>query len=192
MADLCNEPHPSEPDILCDKALPCLGYHENIAARLTWDGIPLPEQSTAARKKERAEQIASDAKPTKAVGPPVAARNTEIPTQKPYAGSSGWSGSETSQARADHADTSGQTTNRQRTVYAMIEEAAESGVIWREVADRTGWHHGTVSGALSVLHKGGLVARLSDTRNGCKIYVAPEYVGSRSVEAQGRRASSDR
>lgn len=80
MTDVCNEPHPDHPDILCDKAMPCLGYHENIPAALTWDGLPLPEKQTAETKSKRMTQIASAATPQKMVGPPVAARITDPPS----------------------------------------------------------------------------------------------------------------
>jgi DNA-binding MarR family transcriptional regulator len=63
----------------------------------------------------------------------------------------------------------------------LLEEARIEGLTWRELSDRTGWHHGTASGALSVLHKEGLIARLEERRDRCQIYVLPEFVLGREV-----------
>ena len=53
-----------------------------------------------------------------------------------------------------------------------------------DVRDTT-LHHGRVSGALSVLHKVGKLARLTETRDKCKVYVLPEYVNGRPTEPHG-------
>lgn len=100
----------------------------------------------------------------------------------PYAGTSGWSGSGTSESRARRADRDGRTQDRQATVLRLLGSSMSDGMTWKEVADTTGWHHGTTSGALSVLHKTGRICRLAETRNRCKVYVMPEYVYSRTVE----------
>jgi hypothetical protein len=54
------------------------------------------------------------------------------------------------------------------------------------LADICGWHHGQASGALSDLHKAGLIARLVERRNRCSVYVLPEHVGGRATAAHGR------
>lgn len=105
----------------------------------------------------------------------------------PYAGTSGWSGSATSKQRAARADRDGTTSVRQSSTIAALREAGYTGLTWAEVADRMGWHHGTASGALSVLHKEGLIARLAVSRDRCRIYVLPEYVGDRPTEGHGRK-----
>jgi hypothetical protein len=97
-------------------------------------------------------------------------------------------GSPTSEARARHADEGGTTTKRQARVLGLLAEAGAHGRTWREVAAATGWHHGQVSGALSVLHKEGRIARLTQTRARCSVYVLPAYVGDRPTEAPGRQA----
>lgn len=104
----------------------------------------------------------------------------------PYAGTSGWSGSETSHERAVSEDESGTTTERQGRVLAILAAAGRVGATWREVADSTGWHHGQASGALSVLHKRDRVARLAERRNKCQVYVLPEYVDGRETKPHGR------
>lgn len=114
-------------------------------------------------------------------------------TALPYAGTSGWSGSVTSEARALLADADGTTTQRQAEVLAYLSERGYAGATWLEVAQAAGWHHGQASGTLSVLHKVGKVARLfgdgtpNTTRNRCAVYVLPGYVGHRQTAEHGRK-----
>lgn len=106
----------------------------------------------------------------------------------PYAGTSGWSGSDTSHDRAVEADSNGTTTQRQRQALGTLRTAGAAGVTWKELADVQGWHHGTASGVLSVLHKEGHIARLrDDKRHRCAVYVLPEWAGDRATVAQGRK-----
>lgn len=103
---------------------------------------------------------------------------------------SGWSGSDTSEARARDADTEGVTARRQRQTMAALEGAGDNGMTWRELADALGLHHGGASGVLSVLHKSGRISRLSLTRLHCKVYVVNEYVNGRTTERHGRTAAT--
>lgn len=105
----------------------------------------------------------------------------------PYNGTSGWSGTDTSRERAVTADSNGDTKDRQRKVLNMLYFYEGHGATWKDIADRTGWHHGTTSGALSVLHKNGKIARLTQKRDKCRIYVLPEYVYGRETDEQGRK-----
>ena len=98
----------------------------------------------------------------------------------PYAGSSGWSGSETSRERALGQDYDGTTANRQTLVLRILwEQVKYDGITWSELSEKTGWHHGSSSGVLSILHKEGLIARLKDRRGKCAIYVAPVFTNGR-------------
>lgn len=94
----------------------------------------------------------------------------------PYGRTSGWSGSETSRERARNADRSGMTESRQAITLGLLRRAGIDGLTWRDLSEQTGWHHGTASGALSVLHKDGQIARLSERRDKCQIYVSRENV----------------
>jgi hypothetical protein len=119
----------------------------------------------------------------------------------PYAGTSGWSGSETSRATAVDQDNDGRTLDKQqRTLTILAYEhvvdrstnppryvGRSYGYTWRELDNATGWGHGSTSRVLSDLHKAGLLARLSEVRNRCKVYVLPEYVGGRETEPHGGR-----
>ena len=102
----------------------------------------------------------------------------------PYAGNSGWSGSETSRERAIRNDADGTTARNQKTALHWLAENGYHGMTWKDLSDRTGMHHGTSSGVLSVLHKAGIIMRLTDKRNRCAIYVLPENVNGRKISIQ--------
>lgn len=70
MKEPCGEPHPEVPDAYCDKPTPCWGYHESVAADLTWDGTPLPEVTTMASRKGKVAVMVESAEPSKMTGPP--------------------------------------------------------------------------------------------------------------------------
>lgn len=107
----------------------------------------------------------------------------------PYAGTSGFSGTDTSERRARMRDRNGETAKAQADVLMLLTDAGTEGMTWNELGERLGLHHGTVSGALSVLHKAGKIARLVERRNRSKVYVMPHYVNGRMTEYQGRRRS---
>lgn len=100
---------------------------------------------------------------------------------------SGYSGSETSEARARAADADGTTARRQAQVLDLLARQRADGLTWKDVSTALDVHHGGASGVLSVLHKVGRIARLTETRGRCKVYVLPEYVGERICEPHGRR-----
>jgi hypothetical protein len=120
-----------------------------------------------------------------------AQRRLTIPVL-PYGGTSGHSGSDTSRERAEHSDRSGATMRNQNDVLTVLKNAGVAGLNWHEVADQLNQHHGTVSGALSTLHKAGLVSRLKERRNKCAIYVLPEYVDGRTTSAYKPNAAHSR
>ena len=99
----------------------------------------------------------------------------------PYAGTSGWSGSDTSKERAVTEDADGTTTDRQQLIILNLMKAKEQGLTWHEVADLNEWHHGQASGALSILHKVGIIARLKERRNRSAVYILPDYINGREI-----------
>jgi len=107
--------------------------------------------------------------------------------QLPYNETSGHSGTDTSRERALHADRSGKTALRQAQALNLLSQREMAGLTWKEFSEITGLHHGTASGVLSVLHKTGRIARLKETRNGCKVYVDVFCVQGRVIEKQGRK-----
>jgi len=113
----------------------------------------------------------------------------QIQAELPYNGTSGHSGTETSKERALHADRSGKTALRQAQALNLLAERTFHGITWKELSELTGLHHGTASGVLSVLHKVGRIARLRESRNGCKVYVDLRCINGRQIETQGRKKS---
>jgi len=105
----------------------------------------------------------------------------------PYNGTSGHSGSDTSRQRALSADRSGKTALRQAQALNLLSQRDLMGLTWKELSQITGLHHGTASGVLSVLHKTGRIARLKESRDGCKVYVDVSCIEGRVVEKQGRK-----
>lgn len=112
----------------------------------------------------------------------------DIPV-RPYAGTSGWSGSDTSRARAEHADTTGITGRRQQQILVLLDDARGRGMTWREIGEQIDGHHGSISSALSTLHKAGAIARLAIARDGCAIYVGLDHVGERTTVPPARTAA---
>ncbi len=96
----------------------------------------------------------------------------------PYNGTAGWSGTDTSMQRAIDNIHSGRELNNQQLALAYLKQAGELGLTWKELATETGWHHGTTSGVLSVLHQSGAIIRLYTARNRCKVYVHQNYKGA--------------
>lgn len=104
----------------------------------------------------------------------------------PYAGTSGWSGTDTSRDRADRRDHDGSTESLQRRLLVTVAQTGAEGLT---VADARRWfpeHHGSISGALSNLHATGRLALLEGRRYGCHPYVLPQYVAGRATRPQGR------
>ena len=105
----------------------------------------------------------------------------------PYNQTSGHSGTDTSKERALHADRSGKTALRQAQALNLLSQREMTGLTWKELSEITGLHHGTASGVLSVLHKTGRIARLKESRDGCKVYVDVACIEGRVIEKQGRK-----
>jgi len=93
----------------------------------------------------------------------------------PYNGTAGWSGTDTSQQRAIDNIYSGREENNQQLALRILKNRGTEGATWKELAIDTGWHHGTASGVLSVLHQSGAIVRLHAARNRCKIYVHQNF-----------------
>jgi hypothetical protein len=128
------------------------------------------------------EVIPSTQAPYLHVGEPVLPYGTTNP-------SSGYSGTDTSAERARRDDSTGVTGARQSKTFMALNRYGEAGLTWKELAYLEGWHHGQASGALSNLHKAGSIARLSERRDRCKVYVLPEYVNGREIEPCAARGA---
>ena len=91
-------------------------------------------------------------------------------------GSGGWSGADTSRDRAEHERDSGELSHRLKVIQDALDAAGARGLIWQELADLTGWHHGRVSSALTNLHKQRKAFTLKTRRNNCHPYVAAKWM----------------
>ena len=100
----------------------------------------------------------------------------------PYNGTAGWSGSSTSKQRAEDNVNSGRELNNQQLTLHMLKRAGTTGLTWKDLATTTGWHHGTASGVLSVLHTSGAIVRTYTVRNKCKVYVHQDFKDEVKIE----------
>jgi hypothetical protein len=103
--------------------------------------------------------------------------------------SSGFSGTDTSKERAQLRDLVGAPGEVQRAIINSLKLSLRKGRTQSELDEELFelGHHGTISGAVSNLHKKGLIARLAEKRGKNKIYVMPYNVDGRETETQGRK-----
>ncbi len=98
----------------------------------------------------------------------------------PYAGTTGFVPVEQSRVRAERDADNGMAAARQANILRMLTDAEDLGLTSAEIETRTGMGHGTVSGALSSMHKAGLITALKFVRrNNCGVYVMPKNVRGR-------------
>lgn len=69
---------------------------------------------------------------------------------------------------------------RQQQVYNYLSDVGEEGANCSEVMDWLDIGHGSASGALTRLHRDGLVSRLTVKRHGKQVYVLPQWVKGRN------------
>lgn len=118
----------------------------------------------------------------------VVDRDDDDAVSLPYAGTSGYSGSEASRERAERRDRGGETLTLQQRVARVAAALGPTGVTIAELRKTIYWeHHGSLSGALTVLHKSGRLLRLREQRGGCSIYVAPRFLLDREPVPPKRR-----
>lgn len=79
-----------------------------------------------------------------------------------------------------------QDENYREVVLDFLNTQALQGATVTEVKSALDPHHGHTSGALSILHKEGKIARLAQKRRGCKVYVHRDHVFGRLTEPYGR------
>jgi hypothetical protein len=99
----------------------------------------------------------------------------------PYAGTSGWKGSDASRERAVQEDANGATSLRQSITLHRVRTQEERGLTWKELSEIENWHAGQCSSSLSILHKEGFIFRLKEKRNRCSIYVTEEHIDGREI-----------
>jgi hypothetical protein len=96
----------------------------------------------------------------------------------PYSGTGGYAyGSDTSRARAELEASDGTLSRRQEQVLSALLALGPTGATWKEMGEFLNLHHGQVSGALSNLHRAGLVFQLRQPRHRCMPYVHRDFRG---------------
>jgi len=100
----------------------------------------------------------------------------------PYNGTAGWSGTDTSKERAMYNLRTGKEYNNQQKALRLLKLKGTVGLTWKELSTETGWHHGTSSGILSVLHMSGAIVRTYTVRNRCKVYVHQNFKDDVKIE----------
>ena len=103
----------------------------------------------------------------------------------PYAGTSGWRGSDASRDRAYREDKDGTTHKRQYETLAILASLGEYGTTFTELSRSVGWSTHKTAAVLSVLHKAERLARLKERRNRSSIYVDLRYVNGRESVPHG-------
>ena len=103
----------------------------------------------------------------------------------PYAGTSGWSGSDTSLERALSNDSSGLTGKNQALLVSDLKKAGEKGLTSREWGLMHDFEHQIYSSIPSNLHLGGAIVRLKQRRDRHQVYVLPEYINGRETVSHG-------
>lgn len=91
-----------------------------------------------------------------------------------YNGEVGHSGSETSERAALKV-----TGRRSIQVFELVARAEKQGFTCEELERYLAVGHGAASGALTRLHRGAWITRLTEERDGQQVYVTPEYVEGR-------------
>jgi hypothetical protein len=95
--------------------------------------------------------------------------------QLPYNGTGGYVNRPASKERAVREAKDGTLSARQQAVLQELLTAGPTGATWKSIGYALNLHHGQVSGALSNLHKAGLVFMLRVKRYKCHPYVAAQY-----------------
>lgn len=82
-----------------------------------------------------------------------------------------------------NGDAEGEEVRRRGVAPALasVRGTGTWGMTSKEYREKYGLHHGVSSGALSSLHKDGLVEKLTTKRDRYGVYVAPEFVAGRST-----------
>lgn len=75
MPETCGEPHPSRPEVTCEKPTPCYDVHYSLTAQIDWDGPPSPPPPPPAKtRRAQVATMASHIPPASRTGPPEAER----------------------------------------------------------------------------------------------------------------------
>ena len=97
----------------------------------------------------------------------------------------GHAGGATSEERARREAQDGTLSARLSGVLVSVAARHAHGMTVKEVRTSLGLHHGQASSALTNLHRVGSLARLTERRDGCFVYVLTDYVVGRETQPPG-------
>lgn len=96
--------------------------------------------------------------------------------QLPYNNTAGYVDRPASVERAASEAADGIASRRQRAIHDVVVAGGRAGRTWREIQTLLpDLHHGQISGALSCLHRLGVVFAVEERRNRCHPYVATAH-----------------
>ncbi len=95
----------------------------------------------------------------------------------PYAGTAGYVNQPASKDRANREAATGEATERAKQILRTLAQHP-AGLTYQQVGDLLNLHHGQSSGALSILHKNGVVFMLRKKINRCHVYVHSNQRGN--------------
>lgn len=168
-------------DPVVDRIVNKMYGHPDMPEMCYWQGYPHPYEGDSRMTQGCAWRTLHKWEPEHTYTPP------DLPYGSGESANSGYAaGVTTSQERAVREDSDGTTAQRQERVLDALGARGLAGATWREIAEWQGLHHGQASGVLSGLHKVGKIARLTDRRDRCFVYVLPEYVEGRETQEQGK------
>lgn len=93
-----------------------------------------------------------------------------------YNGTGGYVERPASKQRAQREARDGTLSKRQQSISVLLIDAGKDGMTWKQIAEQLGLHHGQASGALSNMHKAGVIFMLRQQRDRCHPYVHKAYV----------------
>jgi hypothetical protein len=92
-----------------------------------------------------------------------------------YNGTGGYVERPASKQRATREAKDGTLSRRAQSISQLLLDAGKDGLTWKQVGERLRLHHGQASGALSNMHKAGVVFMLRQQRDRCHPYVHADY-----------------
>lgn len=75
----------------------------------------------------------------------------------------------------------GPPPSKRMQTAALLASHTGRGITVKELIAHTGWHHGAASAQLSWFHQHGAAVRLQEKRDGCSVYVHPDWVEERKI-----------
>ncbi len=85
------------------------------------------------------------------------------------------------------------TKKRDAEALSWIMRSKSKGITVKELDTRASWdpNRSLTSAVLSTMHKNGRIVRLAESRDGCGVYVHPDFTKGRPTKPQGFKKTED-